>query len=448
MSDIKEIFKSYDIRGKVGTQLTPTSVRDIARVYADWLPTKGTVAVGHDMRPDSQELARAFMEGLQTQGYDVWDIGQVTSDMIYFAVGKWKLAGGAVITASHNPGEYNGIKLYRDEVVAVGLEAGLSDIRDRFLAGSFGQPAQMPGTRIDKEITGEWVEHCLTFITELKPYKIAIDTGNGMAGAILPHVLPHLPITAKEMYFELDGTFPNHEANPQHLENLQDLIKVINKDRLDFGIAFDGDGDRAVLIDDQGRLVLGTDLLTMIARLYLQKYPGSKIVHDVRTSRASEELIRKWGGEPVRTKAGRVNIGSLMRTIGAPFGGENTGHMFFKENYDADSGLITALVAMQALSNSGKKLSELMDEYRLYAMIPEMNIETLAPKDAIFKMLGKAFSDGKQDWLDGLTVNYPDYWFNLRASNTEPVMRLNAEATTQAQLDQLMNRVTDLISKH
>ncbi len=216
--------------------------------------------------------------------------------------------------------------------------------------------------------------------------------------------------------------------------------------RLDFGIAFDGDGDRAVFVDDLGRPVLGTDLLTMISCLYLKKYPGSKIVHDVRTSRATQEFIRSWGGEAVRTKAGRVNIGSLMRQIGAPFGGETTGHMFFKENYDADSGLITALVAMQALSESGKKLSDLINDYRSYEMIPEMNIETHTDKETLFTKLSAAFEDGDKDTLDGLTINYPDFWFNLRASNTEPVMRLNAEAKSLQQLDELVAKITKLIT--
>lgn len=445
--NLYEIFKSYDIRGTVGDQLTVSSVKDIARAYADWLPTKGTVAVGHDMRPDSAELAGAFMDGLQLQGYDVWDIGLVTSDMIYFAVGKWDLAGGAVITASHNPGKDNGIKLYRDQVVAVGLDAGLADIRDKFLAGEFEAATTQSGSRVQKEITQDWVDHCLTFVSQLGSFNIAIDAGNGMAGAILPHILPKLPLAVNQMYFELDGSFPNHEANPQKLENLNDLIQIIRDNNLDFGIAFDGDGDRAVFVDDLGRPVLGTDVITMIARLYLQKYPGSKIVHDVRTSRATQELIRSWGGEPVRTKAGRVNIGSLMREVGATFGGETTGHMFFKENYDADSGLITALVAMQALTDGGKKLSELVDEYRLYKMIPEMNIETHTSSDELFAKLSATFKDADQDMLDGLTVNYPDVWFNLRASNTEPVMRLNAEAKTQIQLDELVAKVTGLIAK-
>ncbi len=443
-ASIAEIFKSYDIRGKVGTQLTTETVRDIARAYADWLPTEGTVAVGHDMRPDSAELAHAFMEGLQAQGYDVWDIGLVTSDMIYFAVGKWNLAGGAVITASHNPGADNGIKLYRDQVIAVGLDAGLASIRDKYLAADFKPAAEKPGTITQKSITDDWVEHCLKFVHELPAFNIAIDAGNGMAGEILPHILPKLPLKAQQMYFELDGTFPNHEANPQVVENLRDLIKVVIDEGYDFGIAFDGDGDRAVFVDDKGRPVLGTDLLTMIAKLYLNKYPGSKIVHDVRTSRATQEFIREFGGEPVRTKAGRVNIGSLMREVGAPFGGETTGHMFFKENYDADSGLITALVGMQALANSGKKLSELVDSYRTYVMVPEINLHTSVSKDEVFAKLKELFAEGEFDELDGLTVNYPDYWFNLRASNTEPVMRLNAEARTQAQLDEVVAKVTQV----
>ena len=446
MSDLSAIFKSYDIRGEVGTQLNPESVKGIARAFADWLPTEGVVAVGHDMRPDSKDLSRVFMDGLQEQGYDVWDIGEVTSDMIYFAVGKWDLAGGAVITASHNPGNDNGIKLYRDKVVAVGLDAGLADIRDKFLAAEFKPSAEQPGKREAKSITDEWVEHCLSFVDELKPFNIAIDAGNGMAGAILPTILPKLPLTVDKMYFELDGTFPNHEANPQKHENLRDLIKKVTENHLDFGIAFDGDGDRAVFVDDKGEVVLGTDLMTIVAKRYLDKYPGSKFVHDVRTSRATEELVRKWGGEPVRTKAGRVNIGSLMRKIGAPFGGETTGHLFFKENYDADSGLIAALVAMQALSDSGKKLSELVKEYRLYVMMPEKNIETSSDKNEIFDRLRSEFSDGRQDELDGLTVWYDESWFNLRASNTEPVMRLNAEANTNEQLGVLVAKVSRVIS--
>jgi phosphomannomutase len=437
------IFKAYDIRGKVGSELSDITCNQIGRAFADWLPQEGVVAVGHDMRPDSAQLASAFIEGLRTQGRDVWDIGQVTSDMIYFAVGKFNLAGGAVITASHNPGEYNGIKLYRDKVTSVGLDSGLAEVRDMAQAGTF-KDSQITGTVTPRSITDDWVTHCMGFVTGLQPFNIAIDAGNGMAGAILPHILPKLPLKVQEMYFELDGTFPNHEANPQKPENLADLMQKVKDNRLDFGIAFDGDGDRAGFVDNLGRMVLGSDLMAIVAHYYLQKYPGAKIVHEVRTSRATVELIKKWGGHPIRTKAGRVFIGAKLREVNAPFGGETTGHFFFTENFDADSGLITALVAMQAISDSGRKLSDLVDEYHLYTMGPEINFEVADPKVALAK-LRDAFSDGQQDELDGLTVNYPTKWFNIRASNTEPVIRLNAEAENQAELDELVQKITAVV---
>lgn len=446
MQDISHIFKSYDIRGKVGTELTSEVCQHIGRAFADWLPREGVVAVGHDMRPDSADLANAFIEGLRQQGRDVWDVGRITSDMVYFAVGKFDLAGGAVITASHNPGADNGIKLYRDQVVAVGLDAGLADIRDAVLAGTYKPKASQLGNLTKRDISGDWVEHCLKFITSLKPFRIAIDNGNGMAGAILPLILPKLPLTVDEMYFEPDGTFPNHEANPQKIENLKDLIARVQEKGLDFGIAFDGDGDRAVFVDDRGRPVLGTDLMSIIAKYYLAKYPGSPIVHEVRTSRATQEIIKEAGGVPIRTKAGRVHIGRVMREKQAAFGGECTGHMFFKENYDADSGLITALVAMQAISDDGRKLSEIVDECRRYPMIPETNFEVSDPQ-AVFAKLREAFKDGKQDELDGLTVEYPEGWFNIRASNTEPVMRLNAEANDQKYLDDLVAKIQAIIQE-
>ncbi len=445
MSSISEIFKAYDIRGRVGDQLNTAFVHTIGQAFADWLPEEGAIAVGHDMRPDSEELAKAFMDGLQQQGREVWDIGLVTSDMIYFAIGKWDLAGGAVITASHNPGADNGIKLYRDKVTPVGLDSGLDEIRDRALSG---EPflATQHGSSTKKSITQEWVEHCLTFIENLKPFSIAIDAGNGMAGAILPEILPLLPIKAECLYFDLDGTFPNHEANPQKPENLQDLAKVVVDNKLDFGIAFDGDGDRAGFVDDKGRPVLGTDLLTLVSKLYLGKNGGrGEIVHDVRTSRATQEYIREWGGTPYRTKAGRVNIGAVMRERQAIFGGETTGHLFFKENFDADSGLIAALVAMQALSNEEEKLSVLIDKYRKYSMNPEKNFKTDRKKEEVFESIKDAFPDGELDMLDGLTINYPTFWFNLRASNTEPLMRLNAEAKSEAELASIIDKITEVI---
>jgi phosphomannomutase len=445
---ISNIFKAYDIRGKVGTELTVDLARNIGAAMAKWLPVQGSVAVGRDMRPDSKQLADAMIEGLRTGGRDVWDIGEVTSDMIYFAIGKYDLAGGAVITASHNAGDYNGIKVYRDKVTPVGLSSGLDEIRDLALAGNF-TPAESEGSLTEKNITDAWVDHAISMVQpESWPhYRIAIDAGNGMAGAILPRVLQRLPnLEAEEMYFALDGTFPNHEANPQKQETLRDLVKKIQDNGYDFGIAFDGDGDRAGFVDDKGRPILGTDLMAIVAKYVLEKHPGSEIVHDVRTSRATQELIREWGGTPIRTKAGRVNIGPLVRERQAPFGSETTGHMFFAENYDADSGLIVALVTMQSLSESGKKLSELVDEYRRYVMPEEMNFE-VANKQAVFDKLKEIYAADDQDELDGLTVNQADGWFNLRASNTEPVMRLNVEATTEEGVQKLVDTVKQVIAE-
>ncbi|HTE22506.1 MAG TPA: phosphomannomutase/phosphoglucomutase [Candidatus Limnocylindria bacterium] len=444
---LAEIFKAYDIRGKVGSQLTPETVERIGAVFGDWLPTEGVVAVGHDMRPDSAELAQALIKGITVTGRDVMDVGQVTSDMSYFAVGKYNLAGAAMVTASHNPGADNGIKLYRDQVIAVGLDAGLDQIRDRVLTDYAPKTAAQPGQVTAKDITEDWLAHVMSFVPDpakLKPYKMAVDAGNGMAGKIFPELEPYVPFEVTELYFDLDGTFPNHEANPQKPENMQDLIKTVQENKLDFGIAFDGDGDRAGFVDDKGRIVSGSDLISIVAREYLKKYPGAEIVHEVRTSRATQELVREWGGTPFRTKAGRVSIGTVMREHDAPFGGETTGHLFFKENYYADSGLIGAMMVIVALQAAGKKLSQLVDEYHRYATMPEVNFE-VADKDGALKRLAQAFSNDTQDTLDGLTVNFDDGWFNIRASNTEPVMRLNAEAGTQARLDELVAKVTHLI---
>jgi phosphomannomutase len=446
---VEHIFKSYDIRGKVGVELSPELCLNVGRAMADYLPEEGPVAVGRDMRPDSGELADAFIEGLRQQGRTVWDIGQVTSDMIYFAVGKFDLAGGAVITASHNPGEYNGVKIYRDHVTPVGLDTGLAEIRDTALNETFKAPAEKQGELKHRDITEDWIDHVLAFITpETWPkYAVAIDAGNGMAGAILPGILKKLPLKAEELYFELDGNFPNHEANPQKIENLQDLVKTIKKHDYDFGIAFDGDGDRAVLVDDKGRPVSGSDLLAIVAQYYLRRFPGAKIVHDVRTSKATQELIREWGGEPIRSKAGRVHVGAVVRKERAPFGGETTGHLFFADNYDADSGLIAAVVAIQAFSESGHaKLSELVDAYHRYEMMPEQNF-VVADSDAVLERLREMFTSERQDELDGLSVYVNDGWFNIRISNTEPLMRLNIEAETEASLKKLFKTVSGIIEQ-
>ncbi len=443
-----DIFKAYDIRGIVGTELTPEVAQLIGKGLADFLPLEGGVAVGRDMRPDSGELADALITGLRAQGRDVIDIGQVTSDMIYFAVGHLGLAGGAMITASHNPGKYNGIKLCREEAKPIGEDTGLFDIRDHVLAGDFKPEASMPGTISSQDPTEDWITHVLSFIDpgKLKPLKLAVDAGNGMAGKIFPELEPYVPWEVTEMYFELDGTFPNHLANPIKFETLTDIIKTIKTNKLDAGVAFDGDGDRAFLIDETGTVLTGGVMSAMLSDYFLQKFPGSSIIYDVRNSHAVPDIIRQKGGTPVRDRVGHSFIKASMREHNAPFGGEASGHFYFRDNWFADSGLIAIVIGLYILAQSGKKLSQLREQYTRYVDIPETNF-TIQDKDGVMQAVAKAFPSGRQDWLDGLTVEFDNQsWLNVRPSNTEPVLRLNAEAKTKPELDQLVAKVTKIIN--
>ena len=444
---ISHIFKSYDIRGKVGSELTPAVSKAVGQAFADWLPHEGAVAVGRDMRPDSGELADALIAGLRQQGRAVIDIGEVTSDMIYYAVGHLELAGGAMVTASHNPGIYNGIKLCRDEARPVGLESGLAEVRDNALAGTFKTGAVV-GDLSSQDITEDWVQHVLSFVDEakLKPLKIAVDAGNGMAGKIFPELEPYVPWEVHEMYFELDGTFPNHEANPLKFETLKDLMATIKQDSSYDGVAFDGDGDRAFLIDETGEVLTGGVMSAMLAEYFLSLEPGASIIYDARNSRSVPKVVTEHGGKPVITKVGHANIKQVMRESNAPFGGEASGHFYFRDNWFADSGLIGAVIGLYVATLSGKKLSELRQQYTYYPTIPETNF-TVEDVEAALQRIQAAFQDLPQDTLDGLTITVDgSTWFNVRASNTEPVMRLNAEAGSQSQLDALVGKVTDLIT--
>jgi phosphomannomutase len=366
--------------------------------------------------------------------------------MIYFATGHFNLAGGVMITASHNPGGYNGIKLCREGAKPVGEESGLFEVRDLAAANTFTD-VEKPGEVQEKDLTEEWIAHVLSFIdaTALKPLRIAVDAGNGMAGKIVPELEPYVPFEVTEMYFELDGTFPNHIANPLEPKNLVDLQDMVTKQSADAGIAFDGDGDRAVLIDEKGEAIAGTVMTALLADYFLRKHPGATILHNAICGRAAIEAIKQGGGTPVRTRVGHSFIKADMRTNGAVFAGEHSGHYYFQDNFMADSGLIAAVIALYVLSLSNQPLSELVAPYRkAYVQIPETNFE-VSDKQAVLDKLQQTFSDGEQDLLDGLTVNYPDAWFNVRPSNTEPLLRLNAEAKTDAQLQELVAKVTALV---
>jgi phosphomannomutase len=445
MSDIKNIFKTYDVRGKVGTELTADVLEKIGEAMADWLPKDGPVAVGRDMRPDSAELSKAFIKGLIEQGRMVWDIGEVTSDMIYFAVGQNGLAGGAMITASHNPGEYNGIKLCREEAKPIGEDTGLFELRDLVIAKKFKNSTKR-GDAVDKDITEDWISHVLGFIdsAKLKPLKIVVDAGNGMAGKIFPELEPYVPFRVTEMYFELDGKFPNHIANPLEPKNLVDLIEIVKKQKADAGLAFDGDGDRAVLVDEKGNPLSGTVMTAILAQYFLGQRPGATILHNAITGRVAKETIENLGGKAIRTRVGHSIIKNDMRKHDGLFAGEHSGHYYFADNFMADSGLIAAMVALAVLSRSGKRLSELANKYRKYHSIPETNFE-VTDKQAVMKKVEDAFKEATVDWLDGLTLTFKDGWINVRPSNTEPLLRLNAEADSKAKLEEYVAKAKKII---
>ena len=439
------IFKAYDVRGKVGSELNAKTSKTIGKAVAAWLPKEGPVAVGRDMRPDSEELANAIIQGLTEQGKDVWDIGQVTSDMIYFTTGHFNLAGGVMVTASHNPGEYNGIKFCREEAKPIGVESGLLDIKELCLKDQWANTAL--GTITQKEVTEEWLEHVLSFVDakKLRPLHVVIDAGNGMAGKIIPELEPYVPFHISEMYFELDGTFPNHVANPIEPANIADLITQVKKEGADVGIAFDGDGDRAVLIDEQGNALSGTVLTALLAHYFIKKRPGSTMLYNATCGWVVPETIKKNGGKAIRTKVGHSYIKSDMRKHQALFAGESSGHYYFKDNFMADSGLIAAMVALQVLSQSKKPLSLLHKQYNRYHHIPETNF-TVTDKQAVLEALTQKFGTQKQDTLDGLTIWFDDAWCNVRASNTEPILRLNAEAKSKTRLNELVNQITKIIN--
>ncbi len=446
---MENIFKAYDIRGKVGSELSDEVLEKIGKAFADFLPNEGTVAVGRDMRPDSKNLADNLIKGLVAQGRDVIDIGEVTSDMIYFATGSLKLAGGAMITASHNPGEYNGIKLCREEAKPIGEESGLFDIRDAVISSSF-KASSKTGTVSQKDVSEAWVEHVLNFIdsSSLRSLKIAVDAGNGMAGKIFPEIEPYLPFEVEEMYFELDGTFPNHIANPLEEKNIVDIKKKIKDMSLDAGIAFDGDGDRAVLIDEQGEALSGTVMTALLSEYFLKENPGSTVLYNAICGLAAKDTIEKNGGKAFRTRVGHSFIKSDMRKYGAIFAGEHSGHYYFKDNFMADSGLIAAIIGLYILSSSKMPLSKLVEPFRkAYYSIQETNFE-IEDKSTIISKIADEFKEYPQNDLDGLTVNFDGGWLNVRPSNTEPLIRLNAEANKKELLNKFVDKVNLIINKN
>lgn len=424
------IFKAYDVRGTYPGQINGDIAYEFARALAAFLRPPAVV-VGRDMRLSGDELLDGLSRGLSDSGANVIDIGLCSTDALYFAVGKWGAPAGVMITASHNPKEYNGFKTCRAEAVPLSASEGLNLIRDLMKRGKF-EAVGVKGKIVQREVLLEFVKHVLHFIDpkKIKPFSIAVDAGNGMAGKLMPELFKNLPGKLIPLYFELDGSFPNHPASPIEPENTEELRRVVVEQQLDLGVAFDGDADRMFLVDGTGKL-LGGDVVTgLVAKKLLEKAPGSAVVYNLICSRLVPEAIAKAGGKPIRSRVGHAYIKPLMKAQNAIFGGEHSGHFYFRDNWYADSGVIALAVSLELLSEAGKPLSELAREIDPYFRSGEINFRVSDQQGIIEKVAGR-FADGKADREDGLTVEFPDWWFNLRPSNTEPLLRLNVEAESE-----------------
>jgi phosphomannomutase len=430
--DLDRIFKAYDVRGVVPDDLDDDLVRAIGGAYAQ-ITDDRPILIGRDCRLSSPDLAAALAEGITAQGSDVVDLGLASTDLLYFASGSLDLPG-IMITASHNPKQYNGLKFCQPGARPVGEETGLRDIRAIVEAGV--SPATTRGSVEHRDLLDAYVEHVLRFVDleAMRPLTVVADTANGMGGLVVPAVFERLPITAHYLFRELDGTFPNHPADPLNPENQKDLKAAVLEHGADVGLAFDGDADRVFLVDERAEDVSGSLLTAIVAVSMLRQEPGAKIVHNLICSWVVPETIREHGGVPVRTRVGHSFIKQIMAETGAIFGGEHSGHYYFRENYRADSGLIAGVVALGELSASGGSLSALLAPYRRYWDSGEIN-STVADQAGKIEELASLHGDARLDRLDGLTIEYEDWWCNVRPSNTEPLLRLNVEARTEALLD-------------
>ena len=441
------LFKAYDIRGLVPQEMDADVAYRIGRALVAFLDVD-TVVVGRDMRVSGPEMQAALMRGITDQGADVVDIGLVSTDTLYFAVGKYEYPAGVMITASHNPAGYNGFKICKEEARALSLETGIGEIRDLVLSGEFGDPRGEKGTISERDVTEAYAEHALGIIDidKIRPLKIAVDAGNGMAGKLTPPVFAKLPLEIVPLYFELDGTFPNHEANPIEPENIHDLQRAVVEHGCDLGVAFDGDADRMFLIDENGTFIGGDMTTAMVSLQMLKKHPGSTIVYNLICSRTVPEIIEDHGGTAIRSRVGHSFIKALMREEDAIFGGEHSGHFYFRDNWYADSGLIAMLTVVELISEGDETLSQILAPIDSRVRSGEINSEVSDAKK-IMKQVEHFY--GRQgasiDHLDGLTVEFDDWWFNLRGSNTQPLLRLNVEADDQPILEQKSAEVLKIV---
>ncbi|WP_448853935.1 phosphomannomutase/phosphoglucomutase [Corynebacterium frankenforstense] len=447
---VTSVIKAYDVRGVVGEDIDEDFVRDVGASYARILRGEGetTLAVGRDMRPSSPELSRAFAEGATSQGIDVILLGLTSTDELYFASGSLNCAG-AMFTASHNPARYNGIKLCRAGARPVSQDSGLAVITEDLISGVPAFEGEA-GEITERDVLADYSTFLngLVDLDGIRKLTVAVDAANGMGGLTVPAVLDRPELDVRDLYFELDGTFPNHEANPLDPKNLEDLRRFIVEQGADIGLAFDGDADRCFVVDERGEAVSPSAICAVIAENYLAEHPGATIIHNLITSRSVPELVEDNGGTPVRTRVGHSYIKATMAEKNAVFGGEHSAHYYFTEFFNADSGLLAALHVLKALGEQDKPLSELMKKYNRYAASGEIN-STVEDQAAATDKVLEAFADRTEgvDRLDGVTVDLRDSkaWFNLRASNTEPLLRLNVEAPTKDEVDALVEEILGIV---
>jgi phosphomannomutase len=445
MPALDAIFKAYDIRGTVPDQFDEDVARRVGAAFARFAAEDGAarVLVARDMRPSGEALAAAFADGVMGQGLDVVDLGMASTDLIYFAAGKLD-APGAMFTASHNPAQYNGIKLCLAGARPVGVDTGLARIKADAEAGL--PPGERRGSTSSQDVMGAYADHVRSFADPkvLRPLRIVADTANGMGGLVAPAVFEGLPFDVEYLYPELDGTFPNHPADPIQVENLRDLQALVLERGADVGLAFDGDADRVFLVDEHAQPVSGSLTTALVATGMLAKHPGATILHNLICSKAVPEVVREHGGTPMRTKVGHSFIKQVMLDTGAVFGGEHSGHYYFRENYRADSGLVATMVVLEQLCAASVPLSELLKPLARYVDSGEIN-STVTDQHAVIERVAETYADAEQDRLDGLTVDFGPWWFNLRPSNTEPLLRLNLEAPTREECEARTAEVLALI---
>ena len=442
------VFKAYDVRGVHPTELDEEGAYAIGRAYVEQFEPQ-RIAVGRDMRVAAPAMAAALIEGAADGGADVLDLGLVGTEMVYFAVGELGLDGGVCVTASHNPKEYTGMKIVRRGALPVGGESGLLDVRDRALelvAGG-GAPPSRRGSVQQYDVWPGFLEKVLSFVDPgaMKPLKVVIDAANGMAGAMLAPVLERLPIEAVTCHFEPDGTFPNHEPNPLLPENREFIVRKTTETGADLGVAYDGDGDRCFFVDDTGEFVPGDFVTALLAQAILEREGGGKVIYDVRASRAVPEAIERAGGEALVNRVGHAYIKHRMREEGAVFGGEVSAHYYFRDFSQADSGVVPFLLMLELISRRGRRLSELLAPFRARFFITGELNTPVADVSAKLRELEERYADGRISHLDGVSVDYDDWHFNVRPSNTEPLLRLNLEATSQALMEEKRDEVIGLI---